>query len=200
MYHPAPLRHVASALGRFGRDERASVTVEAVLILPLVLWTFLATFSWFDAYQNKSLSMKANYAISDLMSRETRTLDMNYLNGLEQVYEFLTRAESDAWVRVTVVHCTEKCDQSSRTLKRDWSKATDDVETYSNAGVMEHLEPIVPWIALGERVIVVETSQQYTPPFSQNLTGIGPRTVHDVVMTRPRFAPQLCFQGENCGT
>jgi hypothetical protein len=40
----------------------------------------------------------------------------------------------------------------------------------------------------------------YTPPFSQKLTGIAPRTMRDIVMTRPRFAPQLCWQGENCGT
>lgn len=200
MPRPDPLRHLASALGRFGRDESASITVEAVLILPPLLWAFLVTFSWFDVYRVKSQSLKANYAISDLMSRETRTLDMAYLNGVEQVFEFLTRADTDAWVRVTVVRCTDDCGDPDRTLKRDWSKATDSVPTLSDADVMEQLEAIVPVIPSGERVIVVETSMQYTPPFSEKLTGIAPRTLRDVVMTRPRFAPQLCWQGENCGT
>jgi Flp pilus assembly protein TadG len=194
------LRRLASVLARFGRDERASVTVEAVLILPPLLWAFLVTFSWFDIYRVKSQSLKANYAISDLMSRETRALDMAYLNGVEQVYEFLTRADTDAWVRVTVVRCTNKCAEPDRTLKRDWSKATDEVPILTDADVMNDFESIVPVIASGERVIVVETSMLYTPPFSQKLTGIAPRTMRDIVMTRPRFAPQLCWQGENCGT
>jgi Flp pilus assembly protein TadG len=200
MPRPVPLRRLASVLARFGRDERASVTVEAVLILPPLLWAFLVTFSWFDIYRVKSQSLKANYAISDLMSRETRALDMAYLNGVEQVYEFLTRADTDAWVRVTVVRCTNKCAEPDRTLKRDWSKATDEVPILTDADVMNDFESIVPVIASGERVIVVETSMLYTPPFSQKLTGIAPRTMRDIVMTRPRFAPQLCWQGENCGT
>ena len=54
-------------------------------------------------------------------------------------------------------------------------------------------------LAEGERVIIVETSTEYTPPFSQNLTGIGGRTFVDIVMTRPRFAPQLCWSGIGCG-
>lgn len=185
---------------RFGRDEDASVTVEAVIILPILLWAFLATYSWFDAYRAKSLSLKANYAVSDLMSRETRVLDMDYLNGAEQVYEYLTRSGTDAWIRVTVVHCVKRCDKANRKLERDWSKATDNMPTYTNQDVMDHLEATVPVIPSGERVIVVETSMVYQPPFSQNLTGIGRMTLRDVVMTRPRFAPQLCFAGENCGT
>ena len=64
---------------------------------------------------------------------------------------------------------------------------------------MNHLEPIIPWIASGERVIIVETAIEYEPPFSQNLTGIGERNFIDIVMTRPRFAPQLCWDGVDCG-
>lgn len=196
----AYLRLCGAGLVRFGRDERASVTVESVIILPVLLWAFLVTYSWFDAYRVKSRALKANYAISDLMSRETRALDRAYLNGIEEVYELLTGSGTDAWVRVTVVRCVKRCDKSNRKLDRDWSKATDNVEELSSKQVRELLDPMVPVIPSGERVIVVETNMTYNPPFSRKLTGVGPSTLSDIVMTRPRFAPQLCWEGENCGT
>ncbi len=189
---PGPLR-------RFAARDDASLSVEAVLILPLLLWSFLAVYSFFDVYRIKALALKANYAISDVLSRETNVIDMNYIIGAERLYEYLTRSDDGAWLRVTVVHCTADCGESYRVLERDWSRATDNLETYSNDDIMAKLEPIIPWVAAGERVIIVETAMQYQPPFSQALTGVGPRILTDVVMTRPRFAPQLCFDGVGCG-
>ena len=189
-------------LARFHRDEEASQSVEALLIIPLLIWTFLASYTFFDVYRAKSLALKANYAISDLLSRETQTIDMDYLQGAEKVYEYLTQQEADPWLRVTVVYCESDCtaeEESSRVLKADWSKATDGLPTFSNNDIMSHLNPIIPLLAEGERVIIVETSTEYTPPFSQNLTGIGGRKFVDIVMTRPRFAPQLCWDGIGCG-
>jgi hypothetical protein len=189
-------------MARFRRDEdAASQSVEALLIIPLLIWTFLASYTFFDVYRAKSLALKANYAISDLLSRETEPINMNYLLGAEKVYDYLTQQEADPWVRVTVVYCWDNCaveEESSRVLKADWSKATDNLPTFSDDDVMSHLDPIIPLLAEGERVIIVETSTEYTPPFSQNLTGIGSRKFVDIVMTRPRFA-QLCWEGIGCG-
>lgn len=194
------LHQARRAVSRFARREDASLSVEAVLVLPLLLWGFLAIFVFFDAYRVKNLALKANYAISDLLSRETSVIDMDYIRGSEQLYEFLTRVQSDAWLRVTVVHCTADCAEPERTLERDWSRATDDLPNLTNEDIMDHYEPIIPWIPAGERIIMVESSLYYIPPFSKAITGLGPRALTDVVMTRPRFAPQLCFEGVGCGS
>lgn len=193
------LRRVRGKFSRFAAGEDAGLSVEAVMVLPMLLWAFLAIFVFFDAYRVKNLALKANYAISDLLSRETSVIDMDYIRGSEGLYEYLTRVESDASLRVTVVQCTADCGESSRTLVRDWSRATDDVEALSNQDIMDSYESIVPWIPQGERVIMVETSLYYVPPFSRAITGLGPRTLTDIVLTRPRFAPQLCFEGVGCG-
>lgn len=192
-------RPLGAALLRFGRDDRASLSVEAVLVLPILLWGFLATYSFFDVYRAKNVALKANYAISDVLSRETNTIDMNYINGAEKLYAYLTKSRDSAWIRVTVVHCTDKCGEADRVLERDWSRATDNLPTFSSEDIMQHMEPIIPVMAEGERVIIVETSMRYTPTFSEALTGVGARTFTDIVMTRPRFAPQLCFEGVGCG-
>ncbi len=193
-------RAALGRLDRFRRDEGASLSVEAVLVLPLLLWAFLATYTFFDIYRAKNLSLKANYAISDLLSRETTPLDMTYLQGAEAVFRYLTNSNTDSWLRVTVVYCEDDCADPNRDLRRDWSRATDSMPTFTDDDVMTHLEPIIPWIASGERVIIVETGIEYEPPFSQNLTGVGARNFIDIVMTRPRFAAQLCWDGVNCGT
>jgi len=190
------VRAAGGRLDRFRREEDASQSVEAVLVIPLLLWAFLASYTFFDVYRAKSLALKANYAISDLISRETEPMDMDYLLGAESVYEYLTQASPDPWVRVTVVYCDEDCGESFRSLRVDWSKATDSLPTFSDADVMSNLDPIIPWLAEDERVIIVETSVDYEPPFSQNLTGIGERTFIDIVMTRPRFAGRVCWEGE----
>lgn len=190
---PSPLRR---ALGRFARDEEGTLSVEAVIILPLLLWGFLATFTFFDAYRVRNLALKANYAISDLLSREIMPVNMDYLLGLEGIYTFLTEGGDPAWVRVTVVRCTDRCDDpDARVVKRDWSKATDGVRTHSNTDIADTYDPVIPMIAKGERVIMVETMMHYEPPFSFGLTGIPERDFRDVVMTRPRFVPKLCWEG-----
>jgi len=190
------LRAARHSIDRFRRDEEASLSVEAVMVLPILLWAFLATYTFFDVYRAKNLALKANYAISDLLSRETMTIDMNYLLGAEKVFKYLTQSDDTAWVRVTEVYCNDNCADPSRDLKRDWSKATDNLPTFNDDDVMDHLEPIIPLIATGERVIIVETGVGYEPPFSQGLTGIGSRNFVDIVMTRPRFAGWVCWQGE----
>lgn len=190
------VRAARARMDLFRRDEDASQSVEAVLVIPLLLWAFLASYTFFDVYRAKSLALKANYAISDLISRETGEMDMNYLLGAEKVFEYLTQASPDPWVRVTVVTCTADCAEDYRTLEVDWSKATDGLPTFTDTDVMNSLDPIIPLLAQDERVIIVETSVDYEPPFSQNLTGIGERTFVDIVMTRPRFAGQVCWVGE----
>ena len=53
-------------------------------------------------------------------------------------------------------------------------------------------------MAQGDRVIMVETSVQYTPPINPVLTGVTAREIYDITMTRPRFSPQLCWGNLSC--
>lgn len=194
-----------SATRRFRRDEGASLSVEAALIAPLLFWAFLATFTYFDAYRVRNLSLKANYAISDLLSRETNVIDSNYITGSKNLFRYLTKSDSSAWVRVSVVHCVDGCavkggnNTGPRELAADWSRASDDIPILSDADINDQLDSAIPLIASGERVIIVETAMNYQPAFSPTLTGIGDQTFTEIVMTRPRFASQLCFAGVGCG-
>lgn len=190
----------ARLLRNLARDDGASLTVEAVVVFPLLIWAFCATFAYYDVYRHKMLAMKGNYAISDLLSRETCDVNMNYLNGTEDVFEYFTRAsDADAWIRVTPVRCKKRCDNpNTRVLRRDWSHATDGKSSLTNGKVNNQYRDVVPMIAKGERVIMVESSLDYEPIFGTLIPGIGNRTMVDIVMTRPRFAPKLSWGNAPC--
>jgi hypothetical protein len=199
------LAPVFAGVHRFRRDDNASLSVEAVLITPLLLWGFLATYTYFDVYRVKNIALKSNYAVSDLLSRETSAIDMNYIDGARNLYRYLTGANGDAWLRISVLRCTEDCavspsaTSSGRTLVVDWSRGTGDAQALSDEDVMTNYDDIIPVLAFGDQLIMVETSMDYEPIFSSDLTGIGEQTFTDIVLTRPRFASQFCFEGTLCG-
>ena len=194
-----PIRWKKTLFNRFMGDERASLSVEAVLVMPFMLWAFGAMYAFFDVYHMRSLAMKGNYAVADLLSRETNALDMDYVLGTEDVFEYLTEAGDSAWIRITPVRCDENCDnEATRELGRDWSRATDGVARLSDSDVNTDYRDVIPMIAEGERVIMLETQLDYTPPLAASLTGVGARQIYDITMTRPRFGPQLCWEGRSC--
>lgn len=194
------MKHVHWRFARdFAREEEATISIEAVLVLPFLLWAFAAIFAFFDVYHVRSLAIKGNYAVADLLSRETNAINMTYLRGTEDVFAYLTRAGDDAWIRVTPVRCIRFCDEEDRrVLRRDWSRATDGKHRLTNGNVNNDYRDVIPMMARGDRTIMVETEMEYEPKINPNLTGVEARKIYDITMTRPRFSPQLCWGSMNC--
>lgn len=88
----------------------------------------------FDGYRQSAQNLKAAYAISDILSRETQTINDSYMGDLA-----------------------------------------------------ERL-PVMPD---GERVILVETSNEWVPAFN---VGFETTLLDNFNFTSPRFAPQLCWE------
>ncbi len=98
------------------------------------------------------------------------------------------------------MRCIRRCNnETTRVLRRDWSRATDGVQRLTNTDLNTTYRSQIPLIARGERVIIVETRMHYTPPIAANIAGVTERDLYDITMTRPRFAPQLCWVGRYCG-
>ena len=175
---------------RFGSEERGSIAIEAVIILPMVFWTFLALFATFHSYRTYAVNQKAAYTIGDMISRETTPLDTTYMIGAQSLLNYLTNSTSaDSAVRVTVV----RYDADTETYERDWSQSRGYVPAVTEAEVQNwgNRLPIMPD---AQRVVVVETFVKYDPPFD---TGLADREVKNFVFTKPRYAPQVLW---NSGT
>ncbi len=168
----------------FSRDERGSIAVEAVLILPMLFWTYLVLFSSFHAYRTYTLNQKAAYTIGDMISRETNPLDATYMDGARELLGYLVNGRrEDVSVRVTQVQY--KADTSS--FQRVWAMAKGNMGEATEADVSGWSEKL-PVMPDGEQILVVETAYAYEPPFD---VGFHERDVKNFVFTRSRYTPGL---------
>ncbi len=174
------------------KDERGSLSVEAVFAFPMLFWAATATFTFFDAFKAQNTSYRANYVISDMLSRETASIDHNYIEGLHRVFRYMTHSGvENSWIRVSEVTCTANCnDEATRILKWDWSEGVNGARDLTSADLTFYRSQI-PLMAYGDHLILVETSREYKPPFAQALTSFAARDIVSHVVTRPRFAPKL---------
>lgn len=182
---------IKQAVAAFLRDEDASLTVEAVLILPILVWWYAASLVFFDAYDARNVNLKAAYTVSDMLSREMDEVNAGYIEGLSDVFEYLTAGHgTNGAIRVTLVRCHSDCDKDTRVLKKDWSYGTNGKTALVDAN-MDNYQDDVPIMPQGDRVIMVETWMDYSAAFDVGLTT---ESFENIVITRPRFVPQLVWE------
>lgn len=180
------MMNVSRFLRRFRDNERGSIALECVLVVPMLMWAYLSMYSFFHAYRTHSVNQKAAYTIGDIISRETNPLDASYMTGTRQMLAYLTSNNvSDVAIRVTSV----KYDANQDAYKRDWSEKLGWMPALGNTAVGA-LSDDLPVMPHNERVMVVETFVKYDPPFN---TGLSDDEIHNFVFTRPRYAPRVLW-------
>jgi len=185
------LHCLASRLRWFRRSEEGSISVEAMLVLPILVWAYMGTFVFFDAYRAQSTNIKAGYSIADTISRETGYITPAFMDSLYALQQFLVDTEEQVQMRVTVYNY-RLSDDSYRVR---WSQTRGGGAAMTDA-VLTVLRPNLPVMPDGEVAILVETRVGYVPAFS---VGLADFTFEDLVVTRPRFAGQVCMNTANNG-
>ncbi len=170
----------------FVRSETATVTVEAVIVLPLVIWVYIAGVVFFDAFRTQNTNAKATYVVADLLSRQVDPVNAAMLDGLNDVYSRLARSRHPTAIRVS----TLDWDMDQDDYRIRWSYGTSDWADLTPSE-LETIRGSVPNIASGESLIMVETEMDYVP--MQNI-GIAAQTLDHRAFVRPRFAPNLTFE------
>lgn len=173
-------------LHRFKSDQEGSVAIEAVIILPILFWAYLSMFAIFDAYRQYTVNQKAAYTISDLMSRQTNPIDIDFLDSSRALFDMLTRSKEESSMRLTVVIY----DEASDSFSVRWSKHRGSFTALEDVNVASWHDKL-PVMPDQENVIIVETQSSYDPPFN---TGLEDRVIKNFVFTRPRYAPQILWQ------
>lgn len=179
------IQTLRARLRAFWQDQTGSITVEFVLVMPILFWTFMAGYVYFDGYRQSSINLKAAYTISDLLSRETQAITPEYIDSMYELHRLLVRATSPTTLRVSVV----RWDEDENRYYRDWSAARGGIEALSNSDLVD-LADKLPVMPDAERVILVETTNTFVPLFN---VGMENKSLDNFVFTRPRFAPQLAW-------
>ena len=85
------------------RDERGSLSMELVLVLPLLLWGLTMTVVAYDGFRSRTQAQMAAQTVGDLLSRRTEMFTANYLEGMNDVFDFLADTRRPTRLRVSSV-------------------------------------------------------------------------------------------------
>ena len=193
---------------RYLRDESASLSVEAVMILPLLLWGYFGMFILFDAYRALAGNIRVSYTVSDMLTRETETVTPAYIEGLNNIQEVLTQSPARTVLRVTTIRFVDSnenglADPGEHFL--EWSYSTAGKTAVTEADYEVQIVPYLPPMPDSSVMVVVETWMAYVPfmnitlkPFYESgttagQTVFGPFYFKSLVANRPRFAGQLVW-------
>ncbi len=167
----------------FCRRDDASVALEAVIVMPILTWVFIASFVFFDAFRVYNTSIKATYSVADVLSRRTDSIAASDIEGLAEVFQFLTRNTAGSALRITQIT------RQDGGYRIDWSHGTDGL-TYLRASNFPEIVDRIPIMAFGDRMLLVESILPHRPAFN---AGLSDQEFVNFTVTRPRFAGQVPF-------
>lgn len=180
-----PNRRSMRTIRRF-RDETGSAAIEAVIIIPALAALYCACFVWFDSFRHNTLSMKATYTVSDILSRQ-QTVDDAFLSQMNELVDFLVPSYAKRKLRVSLVYFNEDIDDGNK-YQLQWSYADNGMRELTQ----DDLNKDTDWIPImsdDDTVVVTETRILYHPLF--DIGWSDPTVWHNIMVTRPRFYPTL---------
>ncbi|MFM2355355.1 MAG: hypothetical protein RLZZ528_1091 [Pseudomonadota bacterium] len=183
------MRSFRLRLGSFRSDTEGSMVAEGVMASTFLIWWYIASFQFFDAYRQKNVNLKAAYTIADMISRQ-ESVDVNYVDGLNTIFDYLTYSNEATWIRVSSVYW----DGDDEVYRVQWSRATGSHTAHTDATIQQKANQI-PIMPAGDTVIVVETNMSYEPIFRM---GLDARWYDTFIVTRPRVYSCVAWQAGGC--
>lgn len=183
--HLARLQRLRRRAAAFRADETGSVTVETIIMIPLLLWAFIAIYVFFDVFRVQAVNVKASYTIGDALSRETGYVTNRYLSGLSGLQGTLLNTNETRDLQVTVY----SYNTTRKRYEVRWSRSLGRLPELTTETLNE-IDNILPVMPGGEVAILTRSRVDYHPIYD---VGIAPFVFDEYTVTRPRFAPQLCW-------
>lgn len=176
----SPLACIATALRRFGADDRGVSAIEAALLMPFMITLYLGGVQLSQAIDIDRKATLAARTVADLTSQVASTDSAGVttiLNAATQVMSPYADSEANAgklMVRVSVI----KIDAQSK-VTIEWSKAKNG-KPLTEVTVPPDLVIPSTYLVLGE------AEYAYTPQIGSVLTGT--MNLNDKIYMRPRLS------------
>ncbi len=196
------MHRLRTSLRAFAKDESGVMLAEFLILLPILVWGFIALFVYWDVFRTINVSQKAAYSISDLLSRQ-EVVTEDFVAGLQNVLNFLTPGAPQSRMRITSLEFRE----NSPAIDTDdaylllWSRVSGGGTTEQHTNVtIQDLEDMIPLLDDLQSAIIVETWVDYEPDFDIGVLnaapGISDQTFTQFIVTFPRRR-RVCLQGTN---
>jgi len=177
---------------RFLNDEDGLIMTEFLIMIPLLTWTFMAMFVYWDTYRVINLSQKASYAVSDLISRHD-SIDLPFIDGMEKVMEHLT-TQPDVKLRISSVQWDSVKEEYSLLFSRS---PHNEMRALTVTDIENMADTRIPVMAGGDSIVIVETEVAYQPGFD---VGIPLTNFTNFIVTRPRGESKICLVEQPCAS
>jgi len=183
-------------LGSSARNESGLLTVDAILIFPMLVWTITGTFTFFEGFRQSAANLKAAYTIGDLISRETSTVTDTYIDSMHLLMARMVNNGTQLNMRVSLVVFDEGDNPNSTADDRHivrWSTARGYEEIWTN-DTIENMRESLPPMPHADSLIIVHTSNQFEPTFNAVLGAVwvdDDHTFTNFIFTRPRFTTEV---------
>ena len=181
------IKLLTSRFKAFCQDTSGNITVEFVLAMPILFWTFMASYVFFDGYRQSANNLKAAYTISDLISRETLEINDDYIDSMYNLLTLMTGTNENMQMRISVV----RWDQDDDQYYLHWTANRGYSNEMSDASLAEIKEKL-PTMSDNDYVILVETNSVFEPVFRVKMDNIN---LENFVFSRPRFAGKVDWEG-----
>jgi hypothetical protein len=202
------------AMRSYLRDMRASLSLELVFAIPLLIWAYLGMTIFQDAFRAKMEGEAAALHVADLISRNTNEITVAYLEGMNDVFDFLTTRGRETRLRISSVMLNTETGEprivwsyGTRGLAplstTSSTTGTEDGDTgfgsAENQAPIEQLQRRIPTILPGEALILVETFALWNSPLKSlmGLPYLDDVRLTPLAVTRPRFSPFIRFELDN---
>jgi Flp pilus assembly protein TadG len=161
-------------------DEGGSISIEFMVVFPLLLFLAISGLGFWDAFQSNSKTAKVAYAVSDIMSRHSDVddTDMAYLYSVQD--KMLDPALDRRFLRISSI-CFE--DDNYRVL---WSFTANSADITDPGALRDEDIPvdILPTMAPQDSVILTEIQARWQPKIN---VGVVAKTWRNALVSRPRF-------------
>jgi hypothetical protein len=187
-----------STIRRFLQDERGVLLAEALILMPFMIWGFIALVVYWDLFRVMNVSQKAAYSIADLMSRQG-VVTQEFIDGQQEVLDFLTPGAAGSTLRITSLQMNEGPNvppnpvfDGNDSYCLIFSRVPGDPiqPVRLTQTTIQDLDDKIPNMDDLESVIIVETWVDYEPDFDTGVLnaapGIDDQTFYQFVVTRPR--------------
>lgn len=182
------MRAFRAMIDRMRRDDGGYMVIEAVLVLPMLCWAFLALYTFWDAYRSVTTIQKAAYSISDLISREQGNVNAGYINGMRTAMDQMISPRLSTELRVTSV-IRDNADDRFEVI---WSCVSGTLTPKLTTTTLQDLAELIPSMADGNTIILLEAWVDYEPALD---IGITEKRFEQFIVTRPRYQPKIGMTG-----
>lgn len=176
-----------SFIRKFFRREDGLITVESMLILPVLFWSVLASYTYFDSYRQSTLNIKSAYAVADIISRERGVVDDNYIDTMQELMETMVSTRAPVSLRVSYMYY----DATTKLHEVEWSciRGITYKKRWTNADIAL-IKDYLPTMPDNGSMIVVETDNTYRAPFNIGYN-FDSFSMGNFVFTHPRVFDKI---------